>query len=76
MRRPEDDGLVRQPLVDRAAREAEVEDRDGVPVADDDVLALQVAVDDPLLVRRLRPEADLAEDREGAGRGDPAPPRG
>ena len=72
VRRPEDDGVERQLLVHETAREAEVEDRHPVPLADDDVLALQVPVDDPLLVGRLRPQADLPEDREGAGRGDPA----
>ena len=69
---PEDDGVEGQLLVDRPAREAEVEDGDDVVGADDDVLALQVAVDDPLFVRGLRPEADLPEDGEGACRSDAA----
>ena len=72
VRRAEDDGVERQLLVHEAAREAEVEDRHRVPLAHDDVLALQVPVDDSLLVRRLCPQADLTEDRERAGRGDPA----
>ena len=66
VRRPDHHAVERELLVRLPAREPEIEDRDGARVLDHHVLRLEVAVDDPELVRGLAPERDLAQDRDRA----------
>src|SRR5262249_22528675 len=76
-------GLRRRPLR-RGARdvvlrsrpllgEAEVEDLDVAVLRDEEVLGLQVAVDDPLLVRRGEPLRDLAGEEDALSLRDRSP---
>ena len=68
---------ARRPLVDRAAvgqlRQAEVEDLDAAVAGDEDVLGLEVAVDDALLVRGRQPLRDLQPPSSIALRGGSGP---
>ena len=58
---------------DVVAGEAEVEDLDVAVLRQEDVLGLDVAVDDPLLVGRGEPLGDLPGDVEGPPRGGTGP---
>ena len=72
-------GLGRDPgqwtrarLRTRQLREPEVEDLDAAVFGDEEVLGFQVAMDDPLLVRRREPARDLGRVVEHLAYRDPA----